>query len=303
MRTSLQQTDQGRGTSLQQPGLSIGMRVLQPPTQTVGNPLQQSNQRQNISSRQLSGSTNITAQSNVPNLDHGNVQTEARASAVRRMRNPNPQDTIQVRPRISSAPNPTAYGPTLLPSPLINTPTSVPSRLVPKARESLGSDDSTLSSGPSHVSTPVDMQFSPTAHVNGKEKEKSGTHLPRLQTHPHSPLSSAPSNPTTPQDMGFTIPAQAEGMEKEIGEATEISKPPPPPQTQVSTRRTSVQSITDYAPFDPALLSQDCVITYAKAGPWNVAPTAGEAVRQVRGAKGGVFREEEIVFGVRFLVG
>ncbi|KAF2493910.1 hypothetical protein BU16DRAFT_528101 [Lophium mytilinum] len=303
MRTSLQQPNQGGSGFLQQSGLSVDMRVMQPANQT----LQQPNQRQKISPRQVSGSTRVTPQPNVPSLEHGNVQTEARAGGMRRMRNSHAQDTIQVKPRISSAPDPMVDGPTLLPSPVIKTPSSVPSRLIQKARESLGSDDSPLSSGPSDVSTPRDMQFTPTRQLNGRENQKesvsTGANLPKLQIQPHSPLSSAPSNPTTPQDMGFEIAAPVTGTEEEVENENTENFRPLTPQAQASTPGNSVQSITDHAPFDPALLSEDCVITYAKKGPWTVPPTAGEAVRQVRGAKGGVFREEEVVFGVRFLLG
>jgi len=74
-----------------------------------------------------------------------------------------------------------------------------------------------------------------------------------------------------------------------------------------------------YPPFATPLLSQDCVITYARGGPWSAvgATAAGKAgtgkvgagsageevVRQVRCERPGVFREADIVCGVRFLVG
>lgn len=74
-----------------------------------------------------------------------------------------------------------------------------------------------------------------------------------------------------------------------------------------------------YPPFATPLLSQDCVVTYARGGPWSAvgAAAAGragagnvgagaageEVVRQVRCERPGVFREADIVYGVRFLVG
>ncbi|OCK84560.1 hypothetical protein K432DRAFT_115944 [Lepidopterella palustris CBS 459.81] len=82
------------------------------------------------------------------------------------------------------------------------------------------------------------------------------------------------------------------------------------------SNRKHIRVRPEYGFFDTPPLSQDCVITYAKAGPWSAVPVSagagvglgtgigwGEVVRQVRCERPGWFKEDEVVFAVRFLVG
>ncbi|KAJ9646402.1 hypothetical protein H2199_002451 [Coniosporium tulheliwenetii] len=71
------------------------------------------------------------------------------------------------------------------------------------------------------------------------------------------------------------------------------------PRRRVSTLRTPAKAEAKVEDeFVVPALSKDCVVTYAQPGAWS-----GSCVRQVRSERGGEFREEGVVMGVRFLLG
>ncbi|EON68986.1 hypothetical protein W97_08244 [Coniosporium apollinis CBS 100218] len=71
------------------------------------------------------------------------------------------------------------------------------------------------------------------------------------------------------------------------------------PRRRASAIRTPARARTEAeAEFVVPPLSQDCVVTYAQPGAWS-----GSCVRQVRSERGGDFREESVIMGVRFLLG
>jgi hypothetical protein len=197
----------------------------------------------------------LARQSTLPSSAGGSTQPKPRTDSLQQMKRSDTQDTIQVRPRVASAPAVSAGALSTLTGNSMTTP--VPKGLVQTHRESLGSfsiaTDSPLSSVPSQMSTPKDLGHNPPTQANGKDNEK---------------------------------PKHTEGI-KLANSQSEANTP-------ASTTKTHGQGSTNNAAF----LSQDCVITYAQA-----APTAPEIVRQVRATKAGVFHEDEIVFGVRFLLG
>lgn len=123
---------------------------------------------------------------------------------------------------------------------------------------------------------------SPSPHLNPKPKPKP---KPRRKPTPADP------------DADFSPSAPALSTPYAARHPTAPAKPP-----------------LTYPPFATPLLSQDCVITYARGGPWSAvgAAAAGKAgtgkvggaageevVRQVRCERPGVFREADIVCGVR----
>ncbi len=123
---------------------------------------------------------------------------------------------------------------------------------------------------------------------------RNGMHTTSSPSSPDRPLSQlrpTPSNPTAnipKPDLKLDIPAAIPHLP-----APTISTPPPASTTPQGRTKRTKQVYQKPKPFEMPALSRDSVVSYAE----------GDTVRQVRSERGGWFREEAVLVGVRFVVG
>lgn len=123
---------------------------------------------------------------------------------------------------------------------------------------------------------------------------RNGMHTTSSPSSPDRPLSQlrpTPSNPTAnipKPDLKLDIPAAIPHLP-----APTISTQPPASTTPQGRTKRTKQVYQKPKPFEMPALSRDSVVSYAE----------GDTVRQVRSERGGWFREEAVLVGVRFVVG
>ncbi|KAI4232466.1 MAG: hypothetical protein LQ349_004989 [Xanthoria aureola] len=124
---------------------------------------------------------------------------------------------------------------------------------------------------------------------------RNGMHTTSSPSSAYRSLNQIPPNPSnatadnTKPDLKLDIPA---AIPRLPAPAISTQQPPPSTTPQGRTKRTK-QVYQKPKPFEMPALTRDSVVSYAE----------GDTVRQVRSERGGWFREEAVLVGMRFVVG